>query len=522
MKHNPVIIELNKETKAELDNLIKTTDMDINDLLLALIRENQFYKTRLNELENELHELRICQEKSIEAFAIGDAISDGIYMVDKQGVIIAINKVFMELTGVKSREDIIGKHVSILVKEKYMDKEVCRIALAKKKNVSEMCVLIRTNKKVLVTSNPFFNEQGEITKVLTVMRDITELIKLKEKLESSKQITKRYYTELEYLRKQQYNMIGLIGDSPSMQKVKELIYQVAKVDSTVLIVGETGVGKEIVANEIHKNSSRRDGPYIKVNCAAIPENLLESELFGYEKGAFTGALNKDKIGFFEMANKGTILLDEIGELPLHLQSKLLRVLQEKEITRIGGTRSIKLNVRVIAATNRNLEEMVNKGTFREDLYYRLNVLPIVIPPLRTRREDIAKLVLHFLEKYNEKYGADKHIDISALNLLEQYDWPGNVRELENLIERLIVIVDDDVISQKHIKNIIESKKNASLSLQKMNLTLKETVRIVEKEIIEEALKKYGSTHKAARALGVSQPTLLRKARMLSIPTNKQK
>lgn len=510
------IIKVNKETKEELDKLISTTGMNIDDLLITIVHENDSCKTKLREIENEL---KIYKERRIEAFTIGDAISDGIYVVDRNGVIIAINKVFTALTGISEKESI-GKHISYLVEEKYIDKAVCQLTLTKKKAVSDMCVMIRTNKKVLITCNPFFDELGEITQVLSVMRDITELIKLKKKLEYSEGISKRYYNELEYLRRQQFQTKGLIGDSPGMHQIKELIYQVSKVESTVLITGETGVGKEVVVNEIHKNSSRRDGPYIKINCAAIPENLLESELFGYEKGSFTGALNKEKLGLFEMANKGTILLDEIAEMPLRLQPKLLRVIQEKEITRVGGTRSIKLDVRVITATNRNLEELVRAGTFREDLYYRLNVIPMKIPPLRSRKEDIAMLIVHFLQKYNEKYSTNKIIDISALEVLEQYDWPGNVRELENFIERLIVIVNEDEISQKHIKNLIDSKRISSVFIAKNNLLLKEAVDLLEKQIIEEALKKYGSTHKAARALGVSQPTLLRKARMLSIPTKR--
>ncbi|MCL6476973.1 MAG: sigma 54-interacting transcriptional regulator [Peptococcaceae bacterium] len=509
------MIKVNSRTKEELDKLISITDMNIDDLLITIINENKTLKTKLQEIENEL---KICKERKIEAFAIGDAISDGIYVVDENGIIIAINKVFTALTGISEKEAI-GKHIQYLVDEKYIDKAVCQLTLAKKKAVSGMCIMLRTNKKVLITCNPFYDKRGKITQILSVMRDITELIKLKEKLEYSERISERYYNELEYLRKQQFQCTGLIGDSPGMHQIKELIYQVSKTDSTVLITGETGVGKEVVANEIHKNSSRRNGPFIKINCAAIPENLLESELFGYEKGAFTGALNKEKLGLFEMANKGTILLDEIAEMPPRLQSKLLRVLQDKEITRIGGTGSIKLDVRVITATNRNLEELLKAGTFRKDLYYRLNVIPIKIPPLRSRKEDIAMLTVHFLQKYNEKYGINKQIDISALNVLEQYDWPGNVRELENLIERLLVIVNEDIISQKHIRNVIDGKK-VSVFTAKNDLSLREAVDLLEKQIIEEALKNYGSTHKAARALGVSQPTLLRKARMLSIATRR--
>ena len=303
--------------------------------------------------------------------------------------------------------------------------------------------------------------------------------------------------------------------SDNINQIKEIINQVAQVDTTVLIIGETGVGKEIVAREIYRNSLRKDKPYIKVNCAAIPDTLLESELFGYEKGSFTGASNKEKLGLFEMANKGTILLDEIGEMPINLQSKLLRVLQEKEITRIGSTKPIKLDVRIIASTNSSLDDLVKEGKFREDLFYRLNVIPIRVPPLRTRKDDVHLLTMFFLKKYNEKYNKNKYLDSVALELLEKYEWPGNVRELENLIERLIVINNDDIISSEHILNIIDNKRISKVFINN-RLSFKEAVELFEKKIITEALKTHSSTHKAAKALGLSQPTVFRKARTLGI------
>lgn len=289
----------------------------------------------------------------------------------------------------------------------------------------------------------------------------------------------------------------------------------ANTDITVLITGETGCGKEVFSTELHHKSNRKNLPYVKVNCAALPENLIESELFGYEKGAFTGALNKEKLGMFEVANGGTILLDEIGEMPLNLQSKLLRVLQEKEIMRIGGTKSIKLDVRVIAATNQDLSELIKQGKFREDLFYRLNVVPLKIPPLRERKDDIAILAYRFLEKFNIKYSKAKSFGSTAIKALESYSWPGNVRELENSIERLVVIDDNSYITNNDIINIL-GKDKISLSQVNTNLTLKEAVSVFEKELIENALKKLGSTYKAARALGVTQPTVFRKAKAYGI------
>jgi len=283
-----------------------------------------------------------------------------------------------------------------------------------------------------------------------------------------------------------------------------------------LITGETGSGKEVFARQIHLEGSRKNMPYVKVNCAAIPDTLMESELFGYEKGAFTGAQNKDKLGMFEMANGGTILLDEIGEMPLNLQSKLLRVIQEKELIRVGGTKTIKLDVRIIASTNEKLNELIKAGKFREDLFYRLNVVPIKIPPLRERKDDIPILANNFLERLNIKYNKDKHFEDIALTTFQYHDWPGNVRELENAIERLVVINDNKYINSTEIANMVGMDKISMPGLES-DLPLKKAVDMLERELIENALRKHGSTYKAAKVLGVTQPTVFRKAKALGIP-----
>lgn len=481
-----------------------------NSSINRLIEERNWYKTRLEEVSKVLS---LYQERELEAFAIGDVLSDGIYIVDKDETVIAVNKAFTKIMGI-IEEDIIGCNVNLLVEKKFTTEPVCSMVLKQKKKVSIQNTI--NNRKLVVTGNPIFNKQGEVTQVLTVIRDVTELIKLQEQLERSEKLTKKYMDELNYLRQKEAGASGLIGKSPGISQVRDVISQIAPLDVTVLITGETGVGKEVVAREIYRNSPRKNAPYIKVNCAAIPESLLESELFGYEKGAFTGAQNKEKLGLFEVANTGTILLDEIGEMPIALQPKLLRVLQEKEITRIGGTQPIKLDVRVIAATNQKLHEQVANGKFRQDLFYRLSVIPIKIPSLRARLEDVSLLARHFLQKYNDKYGTNKNIDLSAIEVLQQYDWPGNIRELENVIEQVVILINEPVIRSAHILKIIDSKKLSSVFSDHTNLTLKEAVERVERQIIEDALRTHGSTHKAARVLGVSQPTVLRKARELGI------
>jgi transcriptional regulator with PAS, ATPase and Fis domain len=299
-----------------------------------------------------------------------------------------------------------------------------------------------------------------------------------------------------------------------------LAYRVAETDVTVMLTGETGTGKEIIAKEIHRRSHRCDKPFIKVNCAAIPENLLESELFGYEKGAFTGA-SKTKLGMFELANEGTILLDEIGEMHISLQSKLLRVIQGREITRLGGVNTIPIDVRLIASTNRDLSNLIKEGRFREDLYYRLNVIPIKTPPLKERKDDIALFVEYFLGKFNKKYGSSKKIDVNSIELLISCPWPGNIRELENLIERLVVTSNEETIHVGCMMNYLEIRQADMINAAVRSVgNLNERLEMVEKRIIIDACEKYDTTRKIAKHLGISQPTVVRKMTKYGIRINK--
>jgi len=295
---------------------------------------------------------------------------------------------------------------------------------------------------------------------------------------------------------------GLVGTSDAMRSVYEMVDQVAPSDATVLITGESGTGKELVAAEIHRASRRSDGPLVKVNCAALPESIIESELFGHEKGAFTGAVNQRK-GRFELAHGGSIFLDEIGELSPQVQVKLLRVLQEREIERIGGSSTVKVDVRVIAATNRNLEDELRAGRFREDLYYRLNVFPIRVPPLRERKSDIVLLADHFAEKYAERNGKlIRRISSPALDLLTSYHWPGNVRELENCIERAVILSMDKVIHSYHLPPSLQSAQSTNTE---PTTTLDAALSRLEKELIIEALKiADGNMAAAARRLGITE------------------
>lgn len=468
----------------------------------------------ISDLEAVATELRASRQLNKELDAIIDSVYEGLYITDGKGYTTRINKSYTRITGIKP-EEVIGWHMQDLVEKGYYSQSVTLIVLEKKQPVTIMHT-IKGAKRCLITGNPVFDEKGEIICVVTTVRDITELINLKEKLERSEELTRRYHLELEHLRQQMVKS-DLIGNSKEIKMVEELAERASQVDATVLLLGETGVGKDIIARKIHRESPRREGPFIKVNCAAIPENLLESELFGYEKGAFTGAQNKGKPGMFELADSGTILLDEVGDLPLNLQAKLLRVLQEKEITRIGGTKPQKLNLRIIAATNRDLQKLVGKSLFREDLYYRLNVVPINIPPLRARREDIPLLARHYLNIYNQKYNRKKQLSSSALEILTRYNWPGNVRELTNLLERLVIITNENIIDCEHLQGLVENDKPALLADNRSSeALLEEAVARLEKELITRALSVHKSTRKAARVLGVSQPTVVRKAKKYGI------
>lgn len=486
----------------------------------SLQDENLALKLEIEEIKEELKHL---EDEKTTALILGDAISDGICMVNPQGVVTNINRCYTEITEI-TEEEIVGKTIQEMLEKKYFSDAVSLEVIKKKQKVSAMSTIYRNNKKVLLVGTPFFDKDNNVVKVITVMRNMTELVRLKEELENAELKKRKYKEELNSLKRDR-NENGFIGNDPSVARVKELIEYVAQTDATVLITGETGAGKEVVAREIFKQSKRKNGPYVKVNCSAIPENLLESELFGYVKGAFTGAEKKDKKGLFEVANNGTILLDEISEMPLKLQTKILRVLQERELTRVGGTESIKIDTRVIASTNKKLEEMVKQNLFRADLYYRLNVFPIKLPSLRERRNDIPDIAAAFIMKFNRIYDKSKSFSNDAIIALMEYDWPGNVRELENIVERMVIISSNRVLTREDVERIIYMGEKKPSALKAINIgetSLKQAVQEYEKEILERVLKEYGNSYAAAEVLKTTQPTIVRKAQALGITLRKKK
>ncbi|MCF6794712.1 MULTISPECIES: sigma-54 interaction domain-containing protein [Priestia] len=465
-------------------------------------------------MDDYITEYEKYKSESMDLKAIFETSYDVMYVSDGEGNTIRASSACLELWGKKENE-LIGRNVIDLEKEGIYTPSITRLVLEQRKKVSAIQTT-KEGRRLMVVGTPIKNEQGEVIRVINASRDITEVSQMQSEISEMKRLIAGYKQELMELKKDKTEKVKLISYSKKMEKTLELARRVANVDSTVLILGESGVGKEMVANLIHETSDRKNSPFIKVNCGAIPENLLESELFGYEGGAFTGAKKEGKMGLFELANKGTLFLDEIAEMPLALQVKLLRVLQEREVMRVGGVKPVAVNVRIIAATNRNLHEDVQKGNFREDLYYRLNVIPLSILPLRERREDILPLASYFIEQFNQKYLTKKTLSAETAEAFELYNWPGNVRELQNIVERLIVISDGDEIQHLHLPEEITNLSSNRDKVQVLDiLPLKECMEMAEKQLLRLAKQKYSSTVKIADALQVNQSTISRKLQKLN-------
>jgi len=469
----------------------------------------------ISEIESISKELDLFKNMKDWLDTIIDSSYDGLWICDHEGKVLRINKASERINEVKA-EQVIGKNMKELIAEGLFDKSVTLEVLKRRTSVT-IIQQIKGGKRILVTGNPIFNENGEIAFVVTNDRDISELDHLRSQLQEAQALAKGYISRLSELEMKGIDLSNIIFQSREMERIIEMALRVAKVDSTILLLGESGVGKGMIAKLIHKQSERTHGPFLRVDCAGIPESLVESELFGYEKGAFTGAKIEGKPGFFELANKGTLFLDEIGEIPLSTQSKLLRFLEDHEIIRVGGTEPKEIDVRVIAATNKNIDEMVVARTFRKDLYYRLNVVPIHIPPLRERREDILPLTFHFLEKFNKTHRKEKTLSPETIEALCKYDFPGNIRELANIVERLLVIVEGKRIEVQDLPNAILNygPKDSSYRLLFEGIPLKDALKKCEDIIIQNALKKLGSQRETAKALKVDQATISRKIKKLS-------
>jgi PAS domain S-box-containing protein len=473
---------------------------DQSAVLLIDISDWRFYWDELSEQKELIQELEDTFNSSY----------DEIYVIDGSGITKRINKAGETNYGVPV-EQLLGKNIIDLEREGFYNPSVCRLVFQEKKRLTITQKTIK-GKHLIATGNPIFNEQGEIIRIVVNSRDISELLNLKKQLEDSEQLVESYRRQLMKLSEEKMKGLELIAQSQQMKRVLEMVDNVALVDSAVLIMGEPGVGKGVVAARLHKLSKRADGPYITVSCGAIPEQLLESELFGCEGEFFAGARTEGKKGLLELASGGTLFLDEITELSLKLQVKLLQAMQEKKIMRVGGSKYIDVDIRFVAATNKDIKRLVEDGQFREDLYYRINVIPVIIPPLRYRQEDIPLLIEHYLDKLNSRYEKNKNVSNEAIEILCNYNWPGNIRELENLIERLLVTNECSEIAVSHLPDyIFDGKSRFPNRVYVVDICpLKDAVEELEKQLVTIAYNRFKNTYKVAEALDVNQSTIVRK------------
>lgn len=457
-------------------------------------------------------------------------LDDGLYVTDKEGTTLHVNSSYERLTGLKA-EDIVGKNVRDLLDEGTFNAIVNPQVVETREQVTRLQVL-GNGKRVVLRGTPVFNDHQEIDLVVTVVRDVTLIGQMREQIKEQKRLLSIYHEHIESITTAKHD-----GESPysssQRDEIADLVKRVATTDATILLLGETGVGKDWFAHMAHENSLRKDQVFLKVDCGSISETLIESELFGYAPGAFTGANRQGKMGHFEMAHKGTIFLDEIGELPMPMQAKLLRVLQDQEVVRVGSSTPKKVDVRIIAATNRNLEEEVEKGNFRIDLYYRLRVAVVDIPPLRDNPEMIPGLIHYFLERFNKKYKKEVTCHPESMRIFMAYRWPGNIRELENAIQSLVVTCHTSEIDPEDLAPCMQAAYyqqrvqpdeglavEDSLQLQALpaalldieGKTLKQAVLDYERQVIQKTLDRLGSVTKASQALGINRTTLFRKMR----------
>jgi len=476
----------------------------LNIFILLDIYESFITQNELDANRNMVDELKEILEGSY----------DGILVTDGEGNVLHVNKSYERVAAIKV-DDILGHNMKELINPVWMPNSVAFVVIKEKKAVSKRQIT-KDGRNIIVTGVPIFDKEGNVKKVIINARDITEIYQLREELLKSKELEKAYmknysdFIELIKIGKEQ-----VLASSQEMQDALKLAEKVSNFSTTILVLGESGVGKEEIAKFIHRSSLRKNEPFITINCGAIPSNLLESELFGYEKGAFTGASAGGKAGLLEMADGGTVFLDEIGETPADFQVKLLRFLETKEIRRVGSTLSKVIDVRIIAATNKNLEEMIVDGSFREDLFYRLNVVQIKVAPLRDRVDDILPLGMYFLAQYNQKYQQNKRLTYDVMKELEAFSWPGNVRQLKNIIENMTVISNNEYLQIEDLP--WHTKSDKSVSKTEVNqenigkeLSLSEALDELEKSILERAKEKYKSTRTMAEHLKLDQSTIVRK------------
>lgn len=461
------------------------------------------------------------EELTRELNAIINSSTDGLFVCRADGTVIRINPASERLHNIRAA-DVLGQSIFDLVEEGFVDRSAAIETIRTQKQSSVL--QNHRGRKLMSTGTPVFDDQGELVLAVVTVRDSTEIDHLQRSLEEEEARNSQFREQMLVMQQDELAARQIIVRSPAMMQVLQQAVRVGGADSTVLILGESGTGKGVIADLIHSHSRRANGPMIRINCGAIPETLIESELFGYEKGAFTGA-QVAKPGYFELADGGTLFLDEVAELPLASQVKLLRFLEDGKISRLGATDSTGVDVRVIAATHRDIEQMIADEKFRLDLFYRLNVIPLTLPALRERRDCLLPLLRHYIEKFAVKMKVKRRLGRGALDALLAYDYPGNVRELMNLCERLVVMSETELIDVAElpdaVRRSVEQRAEQAL-MWRSGQSLAEIVATVEARVIREASEHYPTQGEIARALGVNQSTIARKMKRYAIPVAPEK
>ncbi|MBC2724880.1 sigma 54-interacting transcriptional regulator [Desulfosporosinus sp.] len=443
-------------------------------------------------------------------FEILDNIHDVVLVIDSDTTIVYANEAYAKILGVPVAK-VLGRRLDVIEPD---SPTIRMLHTGKPSRGNGYVESLDIN--VVGSSFPLYNGNNIIGAV-SIFKNISEVVELNRELQQTKGVADYLKEQLEQWEHLPMSFKEYVGQNSRLKETLVLAAKVALTESTVLILGESGVGKEVLARAVHNCSRRKDKPMIKVNCAAIPEDLIESELFGYEEGAFTGAKKGGKLGKFELAHSGTIFLDEIGDMSITMQAKLLRVLQEKEFERVGGTKTIKVDIRVIAATNRDLESMIDKGTFRRDLYYRLNIVPLHLTPLRERKDDILELAKTFLKQFSREVGHELNLSPQVVRFLQQYEWPGNIRELQNVLEHASIVCSGTTIEVRHLPAHVIAVNNENSSIEDKPYDVKEIIGRMEKELILSALATYNNNRtQAMKALGISRRAFYDKLRKYGI------
>lgn len=470
------------------------------------------------EVEKQTRELK-ATNRQLET--IINASSEGIWVCDGKGIILTVNKAAEKLSNIK-RDEVTGKNIKDFEKSGFIDRSITRDVIEKGKTVSRIQELKHQNKQLLVIGTPVINDQNKIDLIVVNERDLTHLNQLRDQLEEARLANIRYKEELTNVNLKELKDQDIIAESKEMRQVIAIALKLSRRKaSPILIVGESGTGKGLMAKFLHSKTFGQDNPFIQINCAALPETLLEAELFGYEKGAFTGALDQGKIGLFEMAEGGTIFLDELGDMSLSIQAKLLKCLEEKTIMHLGGLKPIKIKCNIIAATNKNLAKQVENQAFRKDLFFRLNTFTITVPPLRTRPEDILEMTMFFLKKYSYQYGVQRYLSSKCRKKIQTHPFPGNIRELKNMLKKAVVLGEDDImedLADAPFQNAmtIEDIGNSSVfskNHSKENFSFHKRILAYEKELFCKALETYKTTRSLAKVLELSQASIVRKLRI---------